>query len=86
MHSASQMLSCYQCFDYGSDLPLLMHVDQRLQVNRSWKWSKGSKHFRVCGCVEIACDGIDTNTFIGSGGVDQIWESAQATKLGKVNT
>ena len=66
------MLTSDETFDHPGDTPLLLDVDERFELHRSRKGSKGGENLWVCWGLESIGFGVDADGFARCSGINQI--------------
>ena len=67
---AGKVLPGNKRLDYFCHTPLLMNVNQRLQVHGWWKRMQSRKYIRMRKRIEDGRNGVDTKKIIGSSWID----------------
>ena len=74
LHPAREVLPRDEVLDGPRDEPLLLHVDQRLELHRIRQRRQRVEHLGMGGRVEVPRRRVDSDSFVRRRGIDEIRE------------
>jgi len=86
LHPACEVLSRDQILDHPRDQPLLVHVDQRLELHRWWERRERLEDLGLTRRVKADRVRVDGHGFVRRRRIDEVGKLAIAIQLREVDT
>ena len=78
LQSARQVLASDECLDRTRNQPLLVHIDQRLEMHGRWERWERIEHLRVRRRRKVSRIRLGTDQFCRRSRIDQVWQAADS--------